>query len=66
VRRAAIFCSEGGLTGAAIHELIAQRDPRAAVFADGDWELHELATGHWSMFADPGGLARLLDEVAMG
>src|SRR4051812_39906336 len=40
VRRAAIFCTEGGITVAAIRTLLEQGDPRAALFADADWELH--------------------------
>jgi len=35
-----------------------------AAFADADWELHELATGHWPMFSLPGPLADLLHRIA--
>jgi pimeloyl-ACP methyl ester carboxylesterase len=64
VRRAAIFCSDGGMSVAMLRELLAKQDPRAAVFADPDWELHELATGHWSMFSAPEALAELLHRIA--
>jgi pimeloyl-ACP methyl ester carboxylesterase len=63
-RRAAIFCSDGGMSLAMLRELLDQGDPRAALFADPDWELHELPTGHWAMFAAPGPLADLLHEIA--
>jgi hypothetical protein len=49
---------------ALLRELIEQHDPRADVFADPSWELHELPTGHWSMFSLPGPLAELLDRIA--
>jgi pimeloyl-ACP methyl ester carboxylesterase len=64
LRRAAIFCSDGGLGVARVRELIARDDPRAAAFADEDWELHELATGHWAMLSAPGAVARVLHRVA--
>jgi pimeloyl-ACP methyl ester carboxylesterase len=64
VRRAAIFCSAGGMDVETLRDLIAAGDPRAATFADPDWELHELPTGHWPMFSLPGPLARLLHELA--
>jgi pimeloyl-ACP methyl ester carboxylesterase len=64
VRRAAIFCSAGGTDLASLRELIAQRDPRAEIFADADWELYELSTGHWAMLSLPGPLADLLDQIA--
>lgn len=63
-RRAAIFCSDGGMSLAMLRELLANEDPRAALFSDPDWELHELATGHWSMFSAPEALADLLHRVA--
>ena len=63
VRRVAIFAAAGGMTVAALRDLIAQGDPRAALFADPDWELHELPTGHWAMFSAPEALADLLHEV---
>jgi hypothetical protein len=49
---------------ASLRELIAQGDPRAEIFADADWELHELPTGHWAMLSLPGPLADLLDRIA--
>lgn len=64
VRRAAVFCTEGGITVAAIRALLEQGDPRAALFADGDWDLRELATGHWAMFSAPDQVAEVLDEIA--
>jgi len=64
LRRAAIFCSEGGISLATVRELLAEGDPRAAAFAGPDWELHELTTGHWSMFSAPEALAELLREIA--
>jgi pimeloyl-ACP methyl ester carboxylesterase len=64
VRRAAIFCSDGGMSLAVLRELLANDDPRAALFGDPDWELHELATGHWSMFSAPQALAELLHRIA--
>jgi pimeloyl-ACP methyl ester carboxylesterase len=64
LRRAAIFCSEGGMGLALLRELIEQQDPRADAFADPSWELHELPTGHWSMFSLPGPLAELLARIA--
>jgi pimeloyl-ACP methyl ester carboxylesterase len=64
VRRIAIFCSEGGVDLGTLRRLITAGDPRAAAFADPDWELHELPTGHWPMFSLPGPLAELLHELA--
>jgi pimeloyl-ACP methyl ester carboxylesterase len=64
LRRAVIFCAEGGMSLALLHELIKRHDPRADVFADPLWELHELPTGHWAMFSLPGPLADLLDRIA--
>jgi pimeloyl-ACP methyl ester carboxylesterase len=64
VRRAAVFCTEGGISVATIRALLEQRDPRAALFADADWDLRELATGHWAMFSAPDQLAETLHEIA--
>jgi pimeloyl-ACP methyl ester carboxylesterase len=64
VRRVAIFCSAGGIDLKRLDDLMAEGDPRAAVFADADWELHELDTGHWPMLSLPGPLAELLRGVA--
>jgi pimeloyl-ACP methyl ester carboxylesterase len=64
VRRIAIMGSAGGMDLATLRRLIAQGDARAATFADPDWELHELPTGHWAMFSLPGPLAELLQEIA--
>jgi hypothetical protein len=35
-------------------------------FADEDWELHELPTGHWAMFSCPEELAELLHGISEG
>lgn len=64
VRRAAIFCATGGIDVARLRELIAQGDPRAATFADADWELYDLPTGHWAMLSLPEPLADLLHHIA--
>ena len=64
VRRAAIFCTAGGIDVAGLRELIAQGDPRAATFAGSDWELYDLPTGHWAMLSVPGPLADLLHHIA--
>ena len=64
VRRAAIFCTDGGITVAAIRTLLEQGDPRAALFADPDWDLRELATGHWAMFSAPEDVVESLHEIA--
>lgn len=63
-RRAAIFCAEGGIDLEHLRDLIAKGDPRAAIFADTDWELYELPTGHWPMLSLPGPLAELLRGIA--
>jgi pimeloyl-ACP methyl ester carboxylesterase len=64
IRRVAILCSAGGLDLATVRDLIAQGDPRVAVFAGPEWELHELPTGHWPMLSLPGPLADLLQGIA--
>ena len=64
VRRAAIFCAAGGIDVASVRELIAQGDRHAAAFADDDWELYDLPTGHWAMLSLPGPLADLLHSIA--
>lgn len=64
VRRAAIFCTESGITVAGIRTLLEQGDPRAALFADEDWDLRELATGHWAMFSAPEQVAEMLHQIA--
>ncbi len=66
VRRVAIFCAAGGIDIAHLRKLIARGDPRAAPFADADWQLHDLPTGHWPMLSLPGPLADLLGEIARG
>jgi pimeloyl-ACP methyl ester carboxylesterase len=64
VRRAAVFCTAGGIDVATIRALLAQGDPRAALFADPDWDLRELPTGHWAMFSAPDWVAETLHEIA--
>lgn len=64
VHRAAIFCTESGITVAAIRALLEQGDPRAAIFADPDWDLREIATGHWAMFSTPEQVAETLNQIA--
>jgi pimeloyl-ACP methyl ester carboxylesterase len=63
VRRVAIFGSAGGVDLEQLRALISNEDARAGAFADADWELHELPTGHWAMFSLPGALAALLHHV---
>jgi pimeloyl-ACP methyl ester carboxylesterase len=64
VRRAAIFCADGGMSVDTVRGLIADGDARAALFADPDWELHDLPTGHWAMLAAPELTAAKLAEIA--
>ncbi len=64
LRRVAIFGADGGMSVAAVEELIEQGDPRARPFTGAAWELHELPTGHWAMFSLPGPLAELLHRIA--
>jgi pimeloyl-ACP methyl ester carboxylesterase len=64
VGHAAIFCTAGGIDVAQVRQLVAQGDPRAAMFADRSWELHELPTGHWPMFSSPSALADLIHQIA--
>lgn len=66
VRRVAIFAGDGGISVAALRAAIDAGDPRAAPFAAPDWELHELATGHWAMLSAPAPLAERLGAVAAG
>ncbi len=66
LRRAAIFCTAGGIDVARVRELIAAEDPRGALFAGAEWELHDLPTGHWAMLSLPGPLAELFHRIAAG
>ena len=66
VRRAAIFCTASGIDIATVRALLEQQDPRAMLFSDPDWELHELPTGHWAMFTEPAKAAELLARIAAG
>lgn len=63
-RRVAIFCADGGIDVERLRELIAEGSPRATIFADADWELFDLPTGHWPMLSLPGPLAELLHRIA--
>lgn len=64
VRRVAAFCADGGMSVAALRALVAEGDSRAALFADPDWELHDIPTGHWAMFSAPALTAAKLAEIA--
>jgi pimeloyl-ACP methyl ester carboxylesterase len=64
VRRAAIFCTAGGVTLELLNQLRDQGDPRAMMFAAPDWALHELPTGHWAMFSEPAATSELLADIA--
>ncbi len=64
LRRAAVLCADGGVDVASLRELMAQGDPRAAPFGEGDWELYDIPTGHWAMLSLPGPLAALLHRIA--
>ncbi|MEV7968609.1 hypothetical protein AB0O34_21865 [Sphaerisporangium sp. NPDC088356] len=46
-----------------MRELIEQGHPYFAGLGGPEWELHELATGHWPMFSRPEDTARLLASV---
>jgi pimeloyl-ACP methyl ester carboxylesterase len=63
-RRVAIFCTDGGMDVEHLRERIVRGDPRAAMFADAAWELHDLPTGHWPMLSLPSILAKLIGEIA--
>jgi pimeloyl-ACP methyl ester carboxylesterase len=64
LRRVAVLCSDGGINLELLRDLIKEGDPRAAAFADPDWELHELPTGHWPMFSRPDAIAATLHDIA--
>jgi pimeloyl-ACP methyl ester carboxylesterase len=64
VKRAAIFCTAGGVSVALLQQLLEQGDPRAAMFAGPGWQLYELPTGHWAMFSEPAESAELLATIA--
>jgi pimeloyl-ACP methyl ester carboxylesterase len=66
VRRAVVFCTAGGIDIALLQHMLEQGDRRAQMFAAADWELHEIATGHWAMFSEPELTAELLGEIADG
>ena len=63
-RRAAIVCSQSFITLDQLQALVADGDPRFAVFATRDWQFHELPTGHWPMFSLPAALADLLHALS--
>jgi pimeloyl-ACP methyl ester carboxylesterase len=64
VRRAAIFCTAGGVSIALLQQLLEQGDPRAAMFAGPGWDLYEMPTGHWAMLSEPAESAELLARIA--
>jgi pimeloyl-ACP methyl ester carboxylesterase len=64
LRRAMVICTAGGLNAGLIRSLVEQGDPRAAGMTGLGWELHELDTGHWSMFSAPDATADLLSRIA--
>jgi pimeloyl-ACP methyl ester carboxylesterase len=66
VRRAAVFCTAGGIDVATVSALLERQDPRAMLFSGDDWELHDLPTGHWAMFTEPARSADLLARIAAG
>jgi pimeloyl-ACP methyl ester carboxylesterase len=66
IRRAAIFCTAGGVTVRLLQQLLEEGDPRAAMFAGPDWRLYELPTGHWAMFSEPEMSAEVLAKIAAG
>jgi pimeloyl-ACP methyl ester carboxylesterase len=66
VRRVVTFCTAGGIDVALLQYMLEQGDRRALVFSAPDWELHEIATGHWPMFSEPEITAELLGEIADG
>ncbi|MGW6915173.1 alpha/beta fold hydrolase [Kitasatospora sp. NPDC054939] len=51
---------------AQVRELIAAGHPYFAPLGGEEWELRELATGHWPMFSRPADTAALLAEIAAG
>lgn len=66
VRRVVVFCTAGGIDVALLQHMLEQGDKRAQLFAAPDWELHEIATGHWAMFSEPEITAELLGEISDG
>jgi len=64
VRRAAVFCTDGGVDIKLLRHLLEEGDPRAEMFAGPGWELYELPTGHWAMFSEPVKSAELLAQIA--
>jgi pimeloyl-ACP methyl ester carboxylesterase len=70
VRRIGVLCTDGGLSIAALRQLVARRDPVATMLGAEEWldparwALHELPTGHWPMITMPATLAGLLHIVA--
>ncbi len=66
VRRVVVFCTAGGIDVALLQHMLEEGDRRALMFAAADWELHEIATGHWAMLSEPEITAELLAEIAEG
>jgi pimeloyl-ACP methyl ester carboxylesterase len=62
-RRVVVLCGGFDLTAARLRDLIAEgAPPWAPLFGAPDWELEELATGHWPMLSAPDELSELLDR----
>jgi hypothetical protein len=59
-----VLCTARRIDLALLRGMIERGDPRAAVFADPTWELHELRTGHWAMLSSPECLADVLHQIA--
>lgn len=62
--RAVVVCTDGGVTLDAVRAAIASGVPSFGLMTDPDWTLHELATGHWPMLADPAALTEVLLAIA--
>jgi len=70
VRRIGVLCTDGGLSIAALRQLVAAGDAVAMMLGADEWldpakwELYELATGHWAMITTPDELTDVLRTVA--
>jgi pimeloyl-ACP methyl ester carboxylesterase len=64
-RRAVVVAGGFDLTAARLREQIAAGTPPwAQIFGAPDWEVEELATGHWPMLSAPDATAALLDRLS--
>jgi pimeloyl-ACP methyl ester carboxylesterase len=62
-RRAVVLAGGFDLTPSRLREAVAAgMQPWARIFGAPDWELEELATGHWPMLSAPTELSALLDR----